>query len=136
MCGRYSLTKFANFLIVLRTEIATIFEPKVVAISARKTITRKFANFVRLYFPHITTHFDQILEFYYFWKVLFGNFVFFPVWICLDKKLYTSFIQVQQWSKSIAHWSQTRARKIYSFIEGKYSIQVIRNYEWTIPAFD
>ncbi len=30
MCGRYSLTKFANFLIiVLRAEIATIFELKV-----------------------------------------------------------------------------------------------------------
>ena len=66
MCGRYSNTKFANFLnIVLRAEIATIFEPKVVAISARNTM-RKFANFVRLYFPHITTFFNQILEFDYF----------------------------------------------------------------------
>ncbi len=28
MCGRYSLTKFANFpIIVLRVEIVTIFEP-------------------------------------------------------------------------------------------------------------
>ena len=54
--GKYSLTKFANFLIiVLRAEIVTIFEPKVVAIFARNTIMRKFANFVRLYFPHITT---------------------------------------------------------------------------------
>ncbi len=44
----------------------TIFEPKVVTISARNTIMRKFANFVRLYFPHITTFFNQILEFYYF----------------------------------------------------------------------
>ena len=26
MCGKYSLTKFANFLIVLRTEIATTFK--------------------------------------------------------------------------------------------------------------
>ena len=66
MCGQYSLTKFANFLIVLRAEIATIFEPKVVAISARYTTIREFANFVRLYFPHITTFFNQILEFYYF----------------------------------------------------------------------
>ena len=33
MCGRYSLTKFANFLIfVLRAEIVAIFEPKVVDI--------------------------------------------------------------------------------------------------------
>ena len=55
MCGRHSLTKFANFLIILlRAEIVTIFEPKVVAISARNTM-RKFVNFVRLYFPHTTT---------------------------------------------------------------------------------
>ncbi len=66
-CGKYRLTKFANFLIiVLRAEIATIFEPKVVAISARNTTMRKFANFVRLYFPHITTFFNQILGFYNF----------------------------------------------------------------------
>ncbi len=59
-CGRYSLTTFANFLIiVLRAEIVTIFEPKVVTISARNTIMRKFANVVRLYFPHITTFFNQ-----------------------------------------------------------------------------
>ena len=45
MCARYSLTKFANFLIiVLRVEIVTIFEPKVVTISARNTILRKFAG--------------------------------------------------------------------------------------------
>ena len=67
MCGRYSLTKFANFLtIVLRAKIVTIFEPRVVTISARNTIMRKFANFVRLYFPHITTFFNHILESYYF----------------------------------------------------------------------
>ena len=46
----YSLTKFANFLIiVIRAEIATTFGSKMVAISARNTM-RKFANFVRLYF--------------------------------------------------------------------------------------
>ncbi len=38
---------------------------KMVTISARNTM-RKFANFVRLYLPHITTFFNQILEFYYF----------------------------------------------------------------------
>ncbi len=42
----------------------------------RNTIMRKFANFVRLYFPHITTFFNQILGFYYFYKVLSGNLVF------------------------------------------------------------
>ena len=46
---------------------------------------RKFANFVRLYFPHITTFFEQILEFHYFWRVS-KNFVFF-VRICLDQNL-------------------------------------------------
>ncbi len=59
---------------------------KVVAISVRNTIVRKFANFVRLYFPHITTFFNQILGFYYFLKVLFGN-VIFVVGICLEQKL-------------------------------------------------
>ena len=83
MCGKYSLTKFANFLIiVLRAEIATTFVSKMVAISARNIIMRKFANFVRLYFPYFTRFRDEILKFYYFRKVLFGNFVFF-VWICL-----------------------------------------------------
>ena len=32
ICGRYSLTKFANFLIVLRTEIVTAFGSKMVTI--------------------------------------------------------------------------------------------------------
>ena len=57
MCGRYSLIKFANFLIaVLRAKIVTIFEPKVVTISARNTM-RRFANFVRLYLTEeVRTH--------------------------------------------------------------------------------
>ncbi len=59
---------------------------KVGAISVRNTIMRKFANFVRLYFPHITTFFNQILGFYYFLKVLFGNVVFL-VGICPEQKL-------------------------------------------------
>ena len=59
---------------------------KMVAISARNTIMRKFANFVRLYFPRITTFSNQILGFYYFTKVLFGNLGFF-VGLCLDKKI-------------------------------------------------
>ena len=64
MCGKYSLTKFPNFLnIVLPAETATTFGSKMVAISARNTVMRKFANFVRLYLLHITTFFNQILEF-------------------------------------------------------------------------
>ena len=80
-----SLTKFANFLIiVLHVEIATTFGSKMVAISTRNTIMRKFANFVRLYFLYFTTFRDQNLKFYYFYKALFGNFVSF-VWIILHK---------------------------------------------------
>ena len=86
MCGKYSLPEFANFLIVLRAEIATTFGSKMVTISARDTIIRKFANFARLYFPYFTTLRHQILEFYYFLKkVLSRNFFF--VWICLYQKL-------------------------------------------------
>ena len=71
MCGKYSLTKFANFLIiVLRAKIVTTFGSKMITISARSTIIRRFANFARLYFPRFTTFCDQILEFYYFWKVV------------------------------------------------------------------
>ncbi len=56
---------------VLRVEIATIFEPK-------DTIIRKFANFARLYVPHITAFFNQILEFYYFYiKGSFREFRFY-----------------------------------------------------------
>ena len=53
--------KFSHY----RVKIVTIFETKVLTISARN-VMREFANFVRLYFPHITTFFNQILEFYYF----------------------------------------------------------------------
>ena len=54
------------YTIVLRVEIATIFQPKVVAISAHNTIMRKFANFVRLYFPqlqHFSTKFWDFTTF-------------------------------------------------------------------------
>ncbi len=40
---------------MLHVEIATIFEPKVVAISTCNTVMRKFANFVRLIF---STHYN------------------------------------------------------------------------------
>ena len=61
---KYSFTKFANFLIVLRAEIPTTFGSKMVAISARNnSIVRKFANFVRLFFPYFAKFRDQILKF-------------------------------------------------------------------------
>ncbi len=64
MCGKYSLTKFANFLIiVLRTEIATTVKAEK---GENELLRRKFTNFMAIYFPHITTFFNQILGFYYF----------------------------------------------------------------------
>ena len=66
MYGKYSLTKVANFLIVLRAEIASTFGSKIVEISTRNTKIRKFANFTRLYFLYFRAFRDQILEFYYF----------------------------------------------------------------------
>jgi hypothetical protein len=61
--GKYSLAKFANFVYAHIAEIVTIFEPKMVTISARNTYT-KFANFARLYFPSFTAFSNQILQFY------------------------------------------------------------------------
>ncbi len=54
----------------------TIFEPKVVTISARNTIMRKFSNFVSLYFSHITTFFNQILNFTTFERFFPGIWFF------------------------------------------------------------
>ena len=53
--------------------------------SRKEPFKKNLANFVRLYFPHLATFFNQILGFYYFWKVLFGNVVFL-VGICLQHK--------------------------------------------------
>ena len=47
------------YIFVLSVEIVTIFEPNAVTIFALHTM-RKIANFVRPYFPHITTFFNQI----------------------------------------------------------------------------
>jgi hypothetical protein len=46
----------------LRAEIATIFGPNVVAISARNIKVYKICE--RLYFPHFTTFRNQSLQFY------------------------------------------------------------------------
>ena len=74
ICRKYSLTKFANFLtIVLRAEIVITFSSKTVTISAYDTLMR---NFVRLYLSHITTFFDQILEFTSFKTFFSGNSFF------------------------------------------------------------
>jgi hypothetical protein len=53
-------------MFVLRAEIVTIFETKMVTISARNTKYTKCANFARLYFPsfiHVSFP-NQILQFY------------------------------------------------------------------------
>ena len=64
-CGRYSITKFVNFLVILlRAEIVTTFESKMVTIYARNTIMRKFVNFVRhifYIFQHFATKFWNLL---------------------------------------------------------------------------
>ena len=52
--------------------ICTIFERKAVTISARNTIMRKLVNIVRQYLPHITTFFNQILEFERFFPAIPG----------------------------------------------------------------
>ena len=62
----YSLSKFANFLIVLRAQIVTIFEPKVVTISARNTISNeKICKLCKAIFSTQYNIFNQILEFYF-----------------------------------------------------------------------
>ncbi len=53
-----------------------------VTISARNTIMRKFANFVRLYFPHVTTFSTKFWNFTTF-KRFFPEFRYY----CLDQKL-------------------------------------------------
>ena len=81
MCGKYSLTKFAYFLIiVLRAEIATTFCSKVTAISARNT-----KIFARLHFPILQ---DFVTKFWNFtsFERFFRRICFF-VWISLDQKL-------------------------------------------------
>ena len=80
----FSLLCYARKLLPLSRPC--VISISVIAISVRNTIMRKFASFVRLYFPHITTFFNQILGFYYFLKFLFGNVVFL-VGICLEQKL-------------------------------------------------
>ena len=66
---KYSPANFANFLCfcnLLRAEICTTFEPKVVQTSARNPNYTKFAKFEVPYLPHFTTFCDQILPFYQF----------------------------------------------------------------------
>ena len=73
MCGKYSLTKFANFLII-------VLRAKVV-----NTIMRKFANFVRLYPPHM--HYNIFQPNFRILLLLKGSFREFRFY-CLDQKLY------------------------------------------------
>ncbi len=80
MCGKYSLTKFANSLIiVLRAEIATTFGSKMVAISARNTNekTCKLCKAIFSVFYKISRPNFEILLFL---KGSFREFCF----LCLD----------------------------------------------------
>ncbi len=65
-------------------EIVTIFEPKVVAISARNTVMRKFANFVRLYI--FSAHYNIFQPNIRILLRLEGSFREFCFY-CLDQKL-------------------------------------------------
>ena len=87
MCGKYSLTKFCKFSHVLRAKILTTFGSKMVTLSARNTIIRKFANFARLYFRRILEHFATKFWNFTCFETFFPGISFFFVWIWLDKKL-------------------------------------------------
>jgi hypothetical protein len=54
------------FYVTLRAEIATMFGPNVVAISARNTKVYKICELCKPYFPHFTTFSDQTLQIYSF----------------------------------------------------------------------
>ena len=81
MCGKYSLTKFTNFLIiVLYAEIATTFGSKMVAISIYVIQKyRKFAKFESYVFCILQ---DFVTKFWNFttFERFFPAFCFF-VWI-------------------------------------------------------
>jgi hypothetical protein len=62
------------YMFVLRAEIVTIFQPKMVTISVRNKTYTKFGNFARLYFPSFTT---------------FCNFVMFFLAVMFDSLLFT-----------------------------------------------
>jgi hypothetical protein len=64
----------------LRAVIATIFGPKMVAISAYAIQKNtKFANFARLYFPHILQHFaTKLCNFTHFSMLFPGIYFFWP----------------------------------------------------------
>ena len=62
--GPYKVCKFSHYCVTC--ENCYHFRLKYGSNSARNTIMRKFANFVRLYFPYFTRFRDQILKFCYF----------------------------------------------------------------------
>jgi hypothetical protein len=54
-----------SYMFVLRAEIVTIFEPKMVTISARNTNIYKICKLCKtIYFPSFTTFRNQILQIY------------------------------------------------------------------------
>ncbi len=77
MCRRYSLTKFASFLIiVLRAEIALTF-------LGRKKICKLCKARFSAHYNNFSTKLWDFTTFERF----FSGISFFSVWICLDQKL-------------------------------------------------
>ena len=81
MCGKYSLTDFLNT--VLRAKIATTFGLKMVTISTRNTIIRKFANFPKAIFSVFYNISPPNFGILLLLRGSFRIFRFF-VWIYLD----------------------------------------------------
>ncbi len=77
------VVKFQNLediafpIIVLRAEIVTIFEPKVVTISACITIIRKFVNIVRPYLSPLQHFSTKVWNFTTFERFFPGILFFF-----------------------------------------------------------
>ncbi len=90
MCGKYSLTKFANCLIIVLLYVRKLLPLsalKMVAISARNTIfNEKICKLCKAIFSAHYNIFQPKFGILLLLKGSFQEFVFF-VWICLDKKI-------------------------------------------------
>ena len=80
----YKVYQFSHYCVT--PEIVTTFGSKMVTISARNTIIRKFANFAGLYFRIFYNIFPPNFGILLLLKGSFREFLFFA-WIWLDQKL-------------------------------------------------
>ena len=88
MCGKLSLTKFANFLIIvlaIRAEIAITIGSKMVAISTRNTKIQKICELRKAIFSVFHKISRPNFGILLLLEGSFGQFGIF--WICLDQKL-------------------------------------------------